>query len=181
MPKGDKKQEKKAAPSDGKKFIAVIVFTVIIVAVIAGGLVYGLNATTGTSITTFESNFDAAPHVAVVVYGANNTALSPAIDCASNLIEQLTSTHGSAHKDPTTISYFVMNQTSCSYTTTGLGSPSNSTSTAQCLKMSTSTPAIFINYSLVNKTVITTDTLYVSGDVRFMIQCGVASEITAGP
>jgi type II secretory pathway pseudopilin PulG len=166
--------------NSAKRIIGVILFVIVIVAVVAGALMYSQNQAGGTSITVFENNFNSAARVAIVVYAKNNTGLGPPIDCAANLIEQLTGTKGAAHRDPTTINYYVLNSTSCSSYPEGFGGASSNTTPATCLFQARQFPRIFINYSTTNSTIITPDALYESGDVRFMIQCGIAAELTSG-
>lgn len=180
MPKNEKREGKQAeAKSKGLKGVWVALFIVIIFAIVAGGLVYGLSRQTGTSITTFENNFNAAPTVAIVVYANNNSELGPPISCATNLIEELTSSHGTAHRAASSIVQYYMNSSVCSYSQIGVSENGTTTTTARCLAMSAEYPRIIINYSTTNNTSITPDVLYVSGDTRFLSECGIASEISA--
>ncbi len=175
------KGKKSDQPSTTKK-LGVIIFMVIIVVAIAGALVYGLNRSsqTQTSITVFENNFNAAPKVAILVTAFNATTLASSTGCATALIEELTATHGSAHKNASDISFYVINSTKCLYAPQlGLGQTYLNSTPAGCVNMSRSVPSIFINYSKTNSTVITPEALYVSGTGALLTQCGVASEITA--
>ena len=182
----ESKARKESKEEQGnRRLVALLFFVIVIVFAIAGALVYGLNASQGASLSAFENNFDAASNISIIVYANNNTNLAPPIDCAANLIEQLTSTHGAAHKDPTAINYYVMNQSICSYNPGGLNgglgnSAPNTTTPSKCLALSQGQLRIFINYSAINKTTITPMALYISGNIRFLAQCGVASELTAG-
>ncbi len=176
-------EQKKGTALPGSRKLAVVIFIIIIVAAVAGGLVYGLNwlPQSQTSIGVFEGNFDSAVNVAIIVTAYNSTTLAASTGCATGVIEQLTATHGAAHKSASMISLYVINSTSCLYAPqlgTSSSAYSNSTPGA-CLDMVKSVPRIFINYSKTNSTVITPDALYISGNVQFLNQCGVASEITA--
>jgi hypothetical protein len=176
-------QKQKGDSKQGGRGLGVALFAIIIIVVVAGGLVYGLNMSQQgqTSIAVFEGNFDSAARVSVLVTAYNGTTLAAATGCATGLIEQLTATHGSAHKNASMISFYVINSTKCVYAPQ-LGSSSSTYSNStpgKCINMSRSTPSIFINYSDTNRTVITPDALYVSGTTGFLSQCGVASEITA--
>lgn len=164
---------------DGTHGIGVVIFIIVIIAIIAGGLAYGLNRQTGTSITTFENNFNSAPTVAIVVWANNNTNLGPPISCATNLIEELTSSHESAHRAASSIVQYYMNNTVCSYSQIGVSANATTATPAQCRTMSAQYPRILINYSNTNSTSITPDALYVSGDLLFLSECGVASQISA--
>jgi hypothetical protein len=174
-----KKETKKAKPSGGLRGAWAVVFIVIMFIAVAGGLVYGLNRSTGTSITTFENNFNSAPTIAIVVSAKNNTELGPPISCATNLIEEITSAHGSAHRSASSIVQYYMNASICSYSQIGVSENATAATPAQCLSMSSAYPRIVINYSDTNSTTITPDALYVSGNLQFLSECGVASEISA--
>jgi hypothetical protein len=177
------KEEKKDSPDQSKRNVGVVVLVVIIVLAVAGALAYGLNAPqqSQTSIDVFESNFDSAQNVSIIVTAYNGPTLAASSGCASSLIEQVTATHGSAHKNASMIGFYVINSTKCLYTQhlriTG-AKYSNSTPEF-CVNLTKGTPSIFINYSNANRTIIMPDALYVSGTMEFLSQCGVASEITA--
>jgi len=178
-----RKEEQKSSSSRKSGKLGVVVFIIIIVIVIAGALVYGLNASSQsqTSIGVFESNFDSASNVSIVVTGYVGSNVSLATDCALNLIEQLTVTHGPAHKASTMINFYVINSTICIYSTQ-FGTPGSNythTTPSNCASMSKKVPSIFINYSATNFTSITPTALRLSGDASFLEKCGVASEITA--
>ncbi len=183
MERGEKAQSHTRQKRGQGRALAVLLFIVVAVFAIAGGLVYGLNrAQQSTSISTFENNFDAAPRVALLVTAYNGLALAATVGCATNLIEQLAATHGSAHRDTSTIDFYVINQSACVYSPYGLGSSYinySKASPSQCLSMSANEPRIFINFSSANQTMITPTALYVMGDVDYLTQCGVAAELTS--
>ncbi len=174
------KQSKPKLRSDRKNMIAAIIFIVIIVFAIAGALVYGLNNNGSTSLGTFTNNFNSAHRVAIIVTEYNGTQLSATVGCATSLIEQLVAAHGSAHKNATSIDFYIMNRTRCTYSSQ-LGNPQNNSSQTstvqQCLTMAQSEPRIFINYSNTNSSRITPQALYVSGNINFLVECGVATEL----
>ncbi|MFI5412935.1 MAG: hypothetical protein ACHQX1_03515 [Candidatus Micrarchaeales archaeon] len=180
---GESKQaskKEKAEKTDRKTILAVIIFAIIIVFAVAGAVTYGLNNNGSTSFATFSNNFNNAQHVAILVTAYNGTALSSTVGCATNLIEQIVATHSSAHKNATAIDFYVINQTSCIYSPGGLGQAQNNFSHStpgQCVNMSASEPRIFINYSTTNNSRITPQALYVSGNIKFLVECGVASEL----
>ncbi len=183
MAASKKAQEKKDSTKQSKKNIGVLAFIIIIIIVIAGALVYGLNSSSQsqTSIGVFQSNFDSVSNVSVVVTAYNGTTLAASTGCAASIIEELTATHGSAHKNASMIGFYVINSTNCLYTEhLGLiGATYLNATPRSCINMSKSTPSIFINYSSTNKTTITQKALYISGTIGFLTQCGVATEITA--
>ncbi len=106
---------------------------------------------------------------------------SSVIGCSTQLIEQLIASK-TQHRNASTIDYYVMNATQCSYSGASLGSAGGSINTTptECLNLAGTEPRIFINYSSTNSTFVSPTALYIHGNMKFMLQCGIASEITAG-
>jgi hypothetical protein len=176
----DKQPKKKPDDkSSSRKYVAVI-GTVVIILIIAGALVYGLSSNSPTSFSTFKAGYNSASRVAIYASaGSNNTGIGSTVGCATALIEGLIGSP-SSHRNASTIDFFIMNQTSCVYEHGIGGAVGNYTynSPGNCINTSKSEPSIFINYSVVNSTVIKPTVLYISGDAQFLSLCGVASEIT---
>ncbi|MGC8669634.1 MAG: hypothetical protein ACP5TL_00580 [Candidatus Micrarchaeia archaeon] len=128
---------------------------------------------------TFASNFHSASHVAIYVEALNGSALSSTIGCASMLIESIVSSK-QYHRDPSSIDFFVMNQTACFTNAKILGESSNSSEMpiSACLNVSKTIPSIFINYSNINNTIVTQKSLYISGNINFLRECGIAPAIS---
>ncbi|MGC8649059.1 MAG: hypothetical protein ACP5UN_02470 [Candidatus Micrarchaeia archaeon] len=182
----DKAGEKAANKESKKKNIFIIsIFIIIIFVVLFGAFEYEYNTnslylTSTANFSTFESNFNSAPNVSIVISASNGTELSYAINCGVSLIRTLTSSHIN-HKAPSEINLYVMNNVNCTYQK-GLGVVSGNyitTTPAECLNM-INTPAIFINYSNVNQTIIKPYDLYFSGNAKFLQICGISPEITSG-
>jgi len=175
----NKKREQK--PNNLLKLIGVLAFIIIIVAVIFGAYEFYSTPQQSASFSTFESNFNSAPNVAIVVSADNGTALSYAINCEISLIETITSSHIN-HKAPSAMSIYIMNKTSCTYLN-GLGVASGNYLTAtpsECINMTKGIPSIFINYSNTNSTIITPYSIYFSGNAKFLQTCGIAPELASG-
>lgn len=172
------KKKAGAERAQSRKYIAVIGIVVVIV-VIAGAAVYGLNSTKPTDFSTFRSNFNSASRVGIYTTGYNGTALSSTIGCATAVIESIVGSQ-TYHRNASTIDLFVLNQTDCVFENGISGTVGNYTfnSIGNCLNVSKAEPSIFINYSQVNSTVIRPKALYISGDEQFLGLCGVATEIT---
>ncbi len=171
--------KKAAAPSgQSRKYIAVIGIVVVVV-IIAGAVVYGLGSTKPTGFSTFKSNFNSAPRVAIYTTGYNGTAISSTVGCATAIIESVVGSQ-TYHRSANTIDLYVINQTECVFENGVGGTVGNYTfnSIGNCINASKTEPSIFINYSSVNSTVIKPKALYMSGDARFLGLCGLASEIT---
>lgn len=133
------------------------------------------------SFSEFRTAFVSANSVAIFAM-YNGTLLgvggSSTVSCATALIERL-------RRPSSSINFFVINQTSCTFATYGLGSNNSSTSNAttttgigRCINMSKGMPVLYINYSTQNETVIGRGTLYVSGDLMFLRECGIAAQLT---
>jgi hypothetical protein len=177
------KDKKIKTISKRKSIIIISIFLLIIIAVLFGAFEFTYNTNylaPAVNFSTFESNFNSAPNVSIVISANNGTELSYAIDCGVSLIRTLTSSHIN-HKAPSAINLYVMNKINCTYQQ-GLGTTSSNyitTSPTECLNK-INNPAIFINYSNVNQTIIKPYDLYFSGNAKLLQMCGIAQEITSG-
>ncbi len=178
IPAKQQKIDDKERASSKRKYTAVIGITIIVI-IIAGALVYGLESTKPTDISTFKSNFNSAQRVAIYAKGNNGTQWSSAIGCATAIIESIVG-NPTYHRNASAIDFFVLNRTACTYEYGVSGTVSNYTynSISNCLSISAHEPSIFVNYSTANSTHITPTALYVSGNQQYLGLCGVASEIT---
>ncbi len=179
-PRKTRKAEPKAAKAEQvpakTKYIAGIGLAVIILA-IAGALFYGLQPSQPSSIGAFQASFLSANTIGIYVGDFNATGYPPADGCANNLIETAVA-NAQHHRAPGSINFFVVNTTSCSYSH-GLGGTVNTSviNVTQCLGFSATEPSIFINYSTTNSTLVRDGVLYISGTLKFLSECGIASEI----
>ncbi len=173
---GNKTQEAETKIKPAYLAAAALAFIAIVVAsyFIVSGLYSNSNPT--GSFSTFRSNFYYAPRVAIYATAYNGTVMSGTVGCATAIIENIVAST-QAHRNSSTIDFFIINQTKCTYVS-GLGK-SNGTETtlAACLNMGGAEPTIYINYSLTNVTTIKPDYLYTSGDRLFLSECGVATEL----
>ncbi|MCL5433950.1 MAG: hypothetical protein M1538_03155 [Candidatus Marsarchaeota archaeon] len=164
-----------------KVIIGVAAFIIIIIAVIFGAYEYYiLPQQHSVSFFTFLSNFNSAPKISIVVSAQNSTELSYAIQCETQLILSITSSHVN-YRAPSSMSLFVINGNNCTYLS-GLGVYTSnyiSTGKNECLNISSSTPSIFINYSNTNSTIIKQNALYFSGNAAALQMCGIAPEFTS--
>ncbi|MGC8537829.1 MAG: hypothetical protein ACP5MZ_02490 [Candidatus Micrarchaeia archaeon] len=162
-----------------RQAIAVIAIIIIFVAVFSS-LFYGLVSYKPTSFSTFANNFNKANSVAIYVNYTNGTTFAPELSCSNALIEELTSSVKD-HKNASQINFYVLYNNSCIYRQGALGTLiSNYTNAtrSECISYGANKPSIFINYSSVNRTVITPSKLYFSGDANFLDECGIAYQIT---
>lgn len=160
----------------GTYIIAIAVFVVAVAAAyLAISALFGGSGGSNSSLGAFKSAYAAAPRVAIYASDYSGS-LGLTGTCADALI---TSTVQYGRRNSSTIDYFVVNGTSCTYAV-NLGSASfNSVATAigRCLNMSKAEPTVYINYSATNTTVIKPDYLYTAGDGSFLARCGIAAEL----
>lgn len=163
------------------KYIAAII---IVIAIIGAAIFAGLSISQSQegSFSTFKSNFDSAPRVAITVTAYNGTVLSGTVGCATAIILQIASSQNT-HRNTSTIDFSIINQSSCLEAKGLLGNGPNpnytTTSVQNCVNLTMGEPAIYINYSAAgNTTVIKPRLLYIAGTSTFLSQCGVASEIS---
>ena len=180
-----RKREKEPARRHGTPTWKIAVAIVIVVAVLgaAAFAIYmyltPLSAQQTASFGTFEANFNSANRVAIFATAYNGSQLSSTVGCATAVIVQIVSSQAH-HRDPGTIDYYVVNQTSCVYSGKGLGQPTSNyttTSLQNCLNVTRTEPTIFINYTQINTTIIRPDYLYTSGNAAYLAQCGIANQL----
>jgi len=177
-----KKEAPKARSNRGVMKIAVAVVVIVIIAAAAFAIYTYYNSISGqhsASFSTFESNFNSAQRVAIFATAYNGTVLSSTVGCATAVIVQIVSSQAH-HRDPGTIDYYVINQTSCVYAAGGLGKPTSNyttTSLQNCLNVTGTEPTIYINYTATNSTIIRPEYFYTSGNSAYLAQCGIANEL----
>ncbi|MCL5105953.1 MAG: hypothetical protein M1331_00960 [Candidatus Marsarchaeota archaeon] len=167
-----------AAKAATKKYI-VVASAILLLIILFSAFYFGYRGAGAKSkygFSTFQSNFDASSNVSIVV-DYNSSAFQYEIGCATNIIYNLVS---SRIKNSASITFFVINSTNCTYLQNGLGKIAKNysyASPAACIDIAQKHPAIFINSSAVNNTVIKPNALYISGNDDFLKQCGIASII----
>lgn len=173
--------KKKDKPQAMKYIVSIAIIVIIIgVAIFASSFVGNQGSTSNGSFQIFQKNYDSAARVDIFVTAYNGTVLSSTIGCATAVIEQLVA-NKQEHRNSSTIDLNIINQTSC-IRSKGLGdSAANYTVTSlqNCLNSSSTEPTIYINYSQVTKPpIIEPEYLYISGNVTYLEECGLASEFS---
>ncbi len=172
------KQETELKLTKVNKIIIFIIAIIILIMLFSSFYYYMVynNNVNKLSFTHFKNNFNSANTIAISV-NYNSLEFSYEMGCASSLIYNIVSI---THRNPNTINFFVLNNTKCVYIKNGLGhlikNYTNSTAT-NCLNQMKRQPTIFINYSPINKTIIKSNKIYVSGNINFLKECGIASQI----
>jgi hypothetical protein len=125
--------------------------------------------------STFKGNFVSAPRVAIVSVYANVSAFAAESNCANKIVYVVAN-----HRNASTIDYYLINQTSCTYPVGGLGHTLSiaTNTTANCLAMIGSEPALFLNTSAANSTLIQPYRLYVDGNTAYFDQCPIAVDLS---
>ncbi len=165
-------QNQKNSKVQGKAYLIAAVAIVIITAAAIFFAYSG--AQSNVPFSTFKSNLQDAKSVNLYVTYTNDTQYSSEGTCFPLIIEQLAHT-----RKASTINFFLINQTSCTYPKGGLGSPNVSlenTSVQNCLNESSSGPSVFLNYSSSNSTRITAEKMYIYGNAGYMSECPIASD-----
>ncbi len=127
------------------------------------------------SFPTFKTNLNAATRIAILSTYSNSEQLNSEALCFSDLVQILSTT-----RSPSTIDFYEVNSTSCTYSPNGLGhqvTPENTTA-ASCLKSAASEPGIYLNYSDTNSSMITAYHLYIYGNSNYFAQCPVAVDLS---
>ena len=149
-------------------FVLLVILAIIIIAYLA------FSNFLLTPFSTFASNFHAAPRVALVVFFSNESEYMSEYPCFTKMIESIAYT-----RNATTIDFFIINGTTCTYPSTGLGKPIQiaTTNASKCLSVAKAEPSIFMNYSNINRTIITPYHLYIYGNNAYMNACPIASDL----
>jgi len=149
-------------------FVLLVILAIIIIAYLA------FSNFLLTPFSTFASNFHAAPRVALVVFFSNESEYISEYSCFTKMIESIAYT-----RNATTIDFFIINGTTCTYPSTGLGKPIQiaTTNASKCLSVAKAEPSIFMNYSITNRTIITPYHLYIYGNNAYMNACPIASDL----
>jgi hypothetical protein len=182
----DSSRRQSAASKEKQKnntniYLAVAVVVIAIVAFSAFLYLRQAGQTTANngSLSTFKSNFFSAKHVGIYVNYPNSTLFSESESCATKIIELITE-NKTNHVAPSAISFYVFNETSCTYVNSlaNTSSKSVNASTSFCVNQSDTNPSIFINYSSINGTTITPTKLSFHGNYLYLYQCSIAYELT---
>lgn len=176
-----KENENKNSSNINARFYIIIAVAIILIASIV--IMFKMSpASAASDFATFKGNFLSSSRVAIFATAYNGTVLTSTVGCATKIIESVVGSK-TAHRNASTIDFYVVNATSCTYAKNGLGATNGAnyttSSLSYCLNMSKNEPTIFLNYSSTNVTTIQPKFLYTSGNAMFLSECGVASELTS--
>ncbi|MDE1868419.1 MAG: hypothetical protein KGH60_00405 [Candidatus Micrarchaeota archaeon] len=173
----NEKNDKRAS----KQYMTIGIIVVVVAVAAAGVALYlSNNGSPSGSFSVFKSSFQTAPRVAIFATAYNGTVLSGTVGCSTAIIESVVGSRTS-HRNASTIDFYIINRTSCTFLKYGLGSKSsNYTTTAlsNCTGTMAREPTVYINYSTgAPITTIQPKYLYISGNQTFLSECGVASQL----
>ena len=168
----EQKEVKQEQPKRSSTYLAVGILVILALFIIYV-LFFALPSISGVSFATFKSNLDSASRIAVTVTYTNSSQLSAETPCYIRLLEVLSGTRGAS-----SIDFYIVNQTKCTYSPTGLGHVITPTvqNASTCLATADSEPGIFLNYSNSNTTLITPYRLHISANASYYNSCPIATE-----
>lgn len=169
-PKKEAKQAENSRPD-----YRIYIVSAIAIIIVAAAVLLLLPKASGVSFSSFKQNFESANRVALVVYYQNASTYSAETVCATDLVEIIAS-----HRNASTIDFYTIDNSSCTYLPGGLGKPGNinTTSASTCLATAASVPSIYLNYSASNYTSIQPYSFKVYGNSKYMDSCPVAVEFS---
>ena len=178
---GMRNTRKEKTGKEGRRYLKFMPYAIVIVlAAVILYLVYFLIANyVSTPFSTFKSNYIGSTMVATVLTYGNATQLSYEIPCSEDIIQAVSYARKAAKGfNSSSIGFFILNSSACSYQV-GLGYPisvKNSTARA-CLSAIKNEPAIYLNYSATNSTIITPYKLYIYGNSNYMKTCSITADL----
>ncbi len=183
----EKAAQKKASKeekgrSSKTQVVLLLVFAAIVVIAVFFGSYSLLSSGSGSSAnyTVFWNNFAAAPRAGIVIDYYNSSVFSSGLSCATSLIQNIIESQ-SLHRNSSTLDFYVINSTACTYSL-GLGGTSSNSLTgtpSQCESLSAAEPRIVIGYALRNITKFNSTVLSIEGNADYLQMCGVSSTLAS--
>lgn len=171
------------AESVGKKKVEdkkanIPYFYIAVAVIIVIGAFLLLKGPVGSPVpfSTFKSTFQSAQRVSIVATFSNQSQYENESPCFTSLIQVVART-----RKASTIDFFIINQANatCTYSNTGLGGAIslNTSNSAYCIGIAKSEPSLFLNYSDSNSTRITSSSMFVYGNSKYMASCPIEVEM----
>ncbi len=162
--------QKKPGPKSTLTIIAVII---VGIAILTALFLILPDSFTGVSFTSFKSAFDSASRVSIVATYYNGTQSSLMGACYTSVVQVV------AHsRKANTIDFYLINAENhtCTYSKSGLGGSvvPVTTNASYCLSTAYSEPALFLNFSSSNATVIKPTQMFAYGNGPYMSSCPLA-------
>ena len=164
------KQESKKQSSK-MLYAAAVIGILVVIAIILYSSSTQSNA--NVPFSTFKQNFNNANRVSIAATYLTEGQFINESQCFSSIIQIVSHT-----RLPSTIDFYLINQTSCTYSSTGLGNQVTpiTTNASYCIGKALNETSIFLNYSLGNTTIIQPQHMYIYGDSSYMKACPIAAD-----
>lgn len=163
--------------SSGKKSNKTLYAAVIIaVLVVAAIIIYSISPQSNASVpfSTFKQNFNNAQRVSIASTYTTEGQFINESQCFSSIIQIVSHT-----RLPSTIDFYLINQTSCTYSKTGLGNQVTpiTANASLCRGRALNETGIFLNYTTTgNYTDIAPQHMYIYGNSSYMKACPIAAD-----
>ena len=178
--KSQKKAEAEGKEAKPKSKRNPYLYAAVIVIIVAAAVIFflkgpALNA--NVPFSTFKSNIQSSPRLAVIATYANFNQSARLEPCYSSLIQVLALT-----RKASTIDFYLVDSSNstCTYSSTGLGGPISLTTSnsSYCINIARGEDGIFLNYSQVNSTTITASHMYIYGNAAYMASCPITVDLS---
>ena len=162
--------------SDKKSNRAIYAAVIIAILVVAAIIIYSVSLQSNASVpfATFKQNFNNAQRVSIASTYTTEGQFINESQCFSSIIQIVSHT-----RLPKTIDFYLINQTSCTYSKTGLGGQINpiTTNASLCVGRALNETGIFLNYTTTgNYTNIEPQHMYIYGNSSYMKACPIAAD-----
>ena len=127
-----------------------------------------LQSSAPVPFSTFKQNFNNAARISIAVTYQTQGQFVNESPCYSSIIQVV------AHsRAPSTIDFFIINQTACTYSKTGLGGSvqPETVNASYCIGRALNETGIFMNFSSSNYTLIQPQHIYIYGNSEYMRSC----------
>jgi hypothetical protein len=164
---------KKSDKKSNKAIYAVVIIAILAVAAI---IIYSVSIQSNASVpfSTFKQNFNNAQRVSIAsTYNTEGQFINES-QCFSSIIQIVSHT-----RLPSTLDFYLINQTSCTYSKSGLGNQVTpiTTNASFCRGRALNETGIFINYTGAgNYTYIEPQHMYIYGNSSYMRSCPIAAD-----
>ncbi len=161
----------KAASSGSRAplYMAIAIGVIIIAAIVYYSS--SLHSQATVPFSEFKQNLNNAARISIAVTYYNEGQFVNESPCYSSILQVI-----SHSRAPSTIDFFIINQTSCTYSKTGLGgSVSPTTANASyCTGKAANETGVYLNFSQANYTLVQPHHLYIYGNSGYMRTCPIA-------
>ena len=172
-PSGSSTSRQSSEKKSNRAIYAAVIIAVLILAAI---IVYSVSLQSNASVpfATFKQNFNNAQRVSIASTYTTEGQFINESQCFSSIIQIVSHT-----RLPKTIDFYLINQTSCTYSKTGLGGQITpiTANASLCVGRALNETGIFLNYTTTgNYTDIEPQHMYIYGNSSYMKACPIAAD-----